>query len=68
MKTIAWAIKTKTGFARLNHQEFWEVRVPLLFRTKKLAVTYLKTKLTYGKGVPVKVEYAVKELENWRAT
>lgn len=68
MKTTAWAIKTRTGLARPEDRPFWEVRVPLFFRTKKLAVEYLKTQLTYGKGVPVKVEFEVRELENWRAT
>ena len=68
MKTKAWAIKTRTGLVRPEDRPFWEARVPLLFRTKKLAVQYLKTVMTYGKGVPVKVEYEVKEAETWRAT
>jgi hypothetical protein len=68
VRTTAWAIKTKVGLVRPTDQEFWEVRVPLFFRTKKLAVEYLRTHVTYGKGVPVKVEFEVREVDQWRAT
>lgn len=66
MRTLAWAIKTKTGLVRPEDRPFWEVRVPLLFRTKKLAVEYLRTKMTYGKGIPVRVKFEITEVENWR--